>query len=193
MRILGLGLAAMLLASAAQAAPVFLPVRDVRVTYALLAPGQPVANYQLSYDAADELARIDSQAGFFVLANLPQGQAQLVLPQLHATVQAPDFSTMTQLLFHADGARFTPLGPGRYIGLACEKYLVMNAQGSGEACLTPGGVVLHFAGSDPHGSAEATALSVDFSPLPAAEFALPQGYSPITLPPGALAALLQAQ
>jgi hypothetical protein len=191
MRILALAMVLGLAAGAAQAAPVFLPTRDVAVTYDVAQPGRADTNYQLEYDAAGELARVAAPQGFFVLANLPAGQAQVVLPALHAIVQAPDFSALTGMIFNADGAQFTALGHGEYAGLGCTKYLVLNQQGSGTACITPDGVVLHFAGKDANGSAEVTALAVAFGPQPAADFAAPDGFSAINLPPGALAALLQ--
>lgn len=175
---------------AAQAAPVFLPTRDVAVTYELTAPGRATENYQLSYDAGGQIARIDAPAGYYVLGNLPAGQAELVIPGLHAVVQAPDFSALTAEIYNADGASFTPLGPGHYAGLDCEKFLVLAQNGSGTVCLTPGGVVLHFAGHDAQGSAEVTALAVTYAPLPADLFAAPEGFTPLNLPPGALAALL---
>ncbi len=184
--------AMVLLAGPACAAPAFLPTRDVAVTYELNSPGLTGQNYRLNYDAADNLARIESPAqGFYVLANLPAGQAQVVVPALHAIVQAPDFSQLTQLIAQAGQARFTPLGYGSYAGFGCKRYLVLNAQGSGTACITKDGVVLHFSGRDTHGSAEVTAVTVRFAPEPAADFAVPEGYSAVTLPPGALAALLR--
>lgn len=178
------------LPAAARATPVFLPTQDVAVTYQLSAPGRATENYQLSYDANDQLARIDAPAGFYVLGNLPSGQAELIIPGLHAVVQAPDFSALTAQIHDADGASFTPLGQGHYAGLDCEKYLVLDKNGSGTACLTPSGVVLHFAGHNAQGSAEVTALSVTFAPQPADLFATPPGLTPLNLPPGALAALL---
>ncbi len=185
---------ALLAAAPALAMPAFLPTRDVAITYELDAPGRAAQDYLLNYDAAQELARIESPAqGIYILANLPSGQAQVVVPALHAIVQAPDFSALTQEISTAGGAQFTPLGQGHYAGMACRKYLVLNAHGSGTACITPDGVVLHFAGQDANGSAEVTALSVAYTPQPAQEFALPNGFSDVTLPPGALQALLQPQ
>jgi hypothetical protein len=187
---LGLGLA--LLPAAALATPVFLPEQDVAVSYELTAPGRAPADYQLSYDAEDELARIDTQAGYYVLANLPAGSAELVVPSLRAVAAAPDFSGLTRMLTSADGAQFTPLGQGSYAGLACRKYLVLSHQGTASVCLTTDGVILHFAGHDAQGSAEVTALSVAHTPQPAGNFAQPQGYNQLNLPPQALAALLGA-
>jgi hypothetical protein len=184
--------AAVLVSGPALAAPAFLPTRDVAVTYELNSPGLTGQDYRLHYDAADHLARIESPAqGFYVLANLPAGQAQIVLPALHAVVLAPDFSQLTQLIAQAGQARFTLLGYGSYAGFGCKRYLVLNAQGSGTACITHDGVVLHFSGRDAHGSAEVTAVTVRFAPEPAADFAAPAGYSAMTLPAGALAALLR--
>lgn len=172
------------------AAPVFLPTRDVAVTYELTAPGRAPANYQLSYNAAGKLARVDAPAGYYVLGNLPAGQAELILPALNAVVQAPDFSNLTAQIYNADGAKFTPLGPGHYAGLDCTKYLVLDKNGTGTVCLTPSGVVLHFAGHNARGAAEATALSVTYAPQPVGLFTAPAGLTPLNLPPGALAALL---
>ena len=174
--------------------PEFLPSRDVAITYHLAAPGGPDGSYQLPYDAADERARVDNPAqGDYVLVDLLAGTAQLVVPPLHAIVNAPDLSNLTQQVMDADNARFTPLGPGHYAGLACEKYLVLNHQGSGTACITPDGVILHFAGSDSHGSATITATAVTYGPQPADAFTQPDGFSQITLPPGAFAQLLGSQ
>jgi hypothetical protein len=173
------------------AAPVFLPTRDVAVTYELNVPNRTPENYQLRYSAAEQLVRVDPEAGgYFVLGNLPAGQAELVIPGLHAVVQAPDFSALTAQIYNADGAQFTPLGPGHYAGLDCEKYLVLDKNGTGTACLTRSGVVLHFAGHDAHGSAEVTALSVTYTPQPADMFAPPPGLTPLNLPPGAVQAIL---
>jgi hypothetical protein len=175
---------------AGMAAPVFLPTRDVAVTYEVVAPGRSPANYQLSYNAAARLARVDAPAGYYVLGNLPAGQAEVILPALNAIVQAPDFSNLTAQIDNADGAQFTPLGPGHYAGLDCTKYLVLDKNGTGTVCLTPSGVVLHFSGHNARGSAEATALSVSYAAQPANLFTPPPGLMPLNLPPGALAALL---
>jgi hypothetical protein len=178
------------LPGAALAAPVFLPTQDVEVTYTLTVTNRAPANYQVRYNAAGQMVRVDSDAGYYVLGNLPAGQAQLVLPAMHALVQAPDFSALTSEIYNADGAKFTPLGPGHYAGLDCEKYLVLDKNGTGTACLTPTGVVLHFSGHDAQGAAEATALSVTYAPQPAELFTPPPGLTPLNLPPGAVAALL---
>ncbi len=171
--------------------PAFLPSRDVVVGYDVTAPGRPVAQYQLQYLAASKQARIDDPAhGTYFLVDLPAGRAALVVPGLHSVVDAPDLSGLTAQINDAGNARFTPLGPGHYAGLACETYLVLNNQGSGTACLTPDGVILHFAGRDAHGSAEVTANSVSFQPVPEEDLAPPDGFSRITLPPGALQQLL---
>ncbi|MGE4482106.1 hypothetical protein [Acidocella sp.] len=175
----------------AQAAPAFLPTRDVAVQYTLSSPGQTAQNFQLSYDAASQLARVDSPNGYYVLANLPAGQAQMVVPALHAIIQAPDFSNLTTEIYQAENANFTPLGTGHYAGLDCRKYRVTDKNGSAIACLTPDGVILHFTGQDAKGTAELTATSVSYTPQPQERFTAPAGFAPLNLPPGALKALLQ--
>jgi hypothetical protein len=179
--------------SPAQAAahPQFLPDHDVLATYELAVPGRPDAAYQLQYDAADERARIiDPLRGLAFLVDLPAGHAELIVPALHAVVEAPDISNLARQVEDADGARFTPLGRGQYAGLGCDRYLVLTQQGSATACITPDGVILHFAGRDPHGAATLTATSVAYGHQPRGDFMAPADYSAITLPPGALAQLI---
>lgn len=174
------------------AAPAFLPNRDVSVTYSLATPGQPTQTLQLSYNAAQELARVSSEYGYYVLANLPAGQAQLVIPALHAIIQAPDFSILTTELFEAgDKARFTALGKGHYAGLSCEMYQISDTTGRARACLTADGVALYFSGKDEHGGADVTATSVNYAPQPASLFSPPAGLTPLDLPPSALKSLLE--
>jgi hypothetical protein len=173
------------------AAPAFLPQQDVAVTYRLDVPNQAPSEFRFLYDAADQRARVENLAmGYAVLADLPAGRALVVLPSLHALVKAPDFSSLTQTILHADGARFTPEGPGSYAGLPCERYRVENEEGDAHACLTRDGVVLHFKGHDRHGGAEVTAEAVDYRPVGRDAVAPPRGYSEISLPPGMLASLL---
>ena len=180
--------------SLALAAPALLPTRDVSVSYSLATPGQAAQTLQLSYNAAQELARISSDYGYYVLANLPEGQAQLVVPALNAVVQVPDFSALATELFKAgDDAHFTPLGKGHYAGLTCETYQITDHTSTARACLTPDGVVLHFSGHDSQGAAEVTALNVTYAPQPASQFELPSGLTPLALPTGALKALLNPQ
>jgi hypothetical protein len=173
------------------AKPAFLPMRDVAVQYTLATAGQAPQSYQLNYNAAGQLARVESPSGYYVLANLPAGQAQVVVPALHAIVQAPDFSNLTTEIYQADNANFSPLGTGHYAGLDCQKYLVTDKNGTATACITHDGVILHFVGHNGHGDADVTAISVSYAPQPADEFAPPAGFAPLNLPPGALAALLQ--
>ena len=180
--------------AAASAHPNILPVRDVAVSYRLDAPGRPPADYQFSYDAADQRARIDDPArGTYFLVDLPAGQARLVIPALHTVVEAPNLSTISQEITQLKGARFTNLGQASYAGGACDKYLVLSNQGSADVCLTPDGVALSFHGHDAHGSATVTATSVAYGPQPAGQFIPPAGFGSVTLPPQALAALLRQQ
>jgi hypothetical protein len=180
-----------LLATAAQAAPAFLPQRDVAVTYALDVPNQSPMSFRLLYAADDRRGRVENLTqGYAVLVDLAAGRAVVVLPSLHALVKAPDFSALTGQIANADGARFTPEGAGSYAGLGCERYHVQNDQGQAQACITRDGVVLHFAGHDAHGSAEVTAQAVDYRPIGPQDVAPPIGYSEISLPPGLLMSML---
>ena len=188
-------LAALGIAPAAAAPrPNILPVRDVAVSYELTAPGRPPADYQFAYDAADQRARIDDPArGTYFLVDLPAGRARLVIPALRTIVEAPDLSAISQEITRVEGARFTRLGAASVAGASCQKYLVMNSQGTADVCLTPDGVALNFHGHDAHGSATVTATSLSYGPQPPANFFPPAGFNSVTLPPQALAQLLRQQ
>lgn len=180
--------------SLAVAAPALLPTRDVSVSYSLSTPGQAPQTLQFSYNAAQERARVSSPYGYYVLADLPAGQAQLIVPALHAIIQAPDFSALAAELFSAaNNAHFTALGKAHYAGRSCEMYLITDKSSTARACLTPDGITLRFSGHDAHGSAEMTAIAVDDAPQPADQFTAPTGLMPLTLPPDALRALLTPQ
>ncbi len=177
--------------AAARDVPTFLPEADVAVRYNLAAPGQGVQLVTLRYDAAARRARVDAAGGYYVLADLAGGHALVVLPALHAVVEAPDFSGFAAEIADADGAVFTRRGLDFVAGLACEKYDVRDRNGSGRACITPGGVILRFDGGDARGTIDLTAIAVAFGAIAPGKFQAPAGFARMTLPPGALTALLQ--
>lgn len=186
-------LAALAVPGLAQATPVLFPTHDVTVTYAVAVPGQAAIQAVLSYQADTGQARVDSPYGYYVLADLQNGTAALVVPALHALVQAPDFSLLAGELHNAGGARFTPVGARHYAGLGCEAYAVNDHDGHAEVCLTPDGVVLRFKGENARGTAEVTAQSVSAGAVGDDIFVQPVGYTPLSLPAGALQALLVPQ
>jgi hypothetical protein len=176
----------------ADTSPMILPDRDVDVAYQLSTPGRPDQSYRLEYDANGERARIENPGeGTYFLVDLPTGKAEMVVPQLSSVVDAPDVSGLTRQITDAGHyARFTPLGEAHYAGLACQNWLVKSAQGTARACLTPDGVILHFNGSNAHGSGSVTATSVRFASAPATEFVVPPDFHAVTLPPAILRQLL---
>jgi len=191
MRLLWLGLL-MAVPLPAVAVPAFLPGQDVVIDYALSAPGRPAQNVEVSYEAGPRLARVDDAAhGVSYLADLDHGRVEILVPMLRAVVEAPDVSRFAGMLQNADGAQFVKLGHGHYAGMGCETYLVTNEQGSGTACLTRDGEILHFHGHDSHGAVEITAASVRFGPVPTEFFSVPTDYSRMNLPPGMLEQLLK--
>lgn len=194
MKRLALALMTSLAPGFALANPAILPTRDVSVDYTLSAPGQPTQTLTLAYNAAQEQARVTSEYGYYVLVNIPTGHAQLVIPTLHAIIQAPDFSALSTEFFKAESnAQFASLGKEHYAGLPCEVYKITDQKATARACLTADGVILHFSGHDAHGNAELTAKSVSYTAQPEGRFEPPEGLIPLNLPPGAIASLLAQQ
>ena len=174
--------------------PPILPRHDVAVVYRISSPGRPVQTWRVRYRAQDRLGRAASldgaTGGSVILLNIPAGQAEIVLPQMHALVDVPGVSAMMEQVLSTRQARFTKLGTDEIAGHRCTKYLVLKRRGDGTACITRGGVVLEAQGQDSKGSVSVRAVSLTEAPQDPALFAPPSGYQAISLPPSVLAGLL---
>lgn len=171
--------------------PRLLPETDVKVQYTLTVPGRAPHVYDLAYNAESERLRIDDPArGLWFAADLREASASVVVPELHAIIAAPKLSNLATILEAMRTAHFTPIGEATIAGLRCTRYEVASARASGTACLTPDGVALAVAGKDARGSAEAVASAVTEAAVPLGFLMPPTNFSTITLPPGAIAALL---
>lgn len=185
-----------LLAGSAAAAPVprFIPDHDAMGVYQVEQPGKPVQTWRVRFQAGSRRLHatgLSGQAqGVSVLLDLGSGEAYVILPQMHAVVSVPGVSGLMARVTDERGAHVTRLGEATIAGHRCTRYLVLKAKGDGSACITPGGVILAASGKDTHGAVDVTALSMADAPQPPGYFALPQGYSNITLPPQMLAQLL---
>lgn len=179
---------------AAAETPRLIPTHDVAGVYRISQPGRPEQTWRVRFEAAGERVRATSLGGtptaLTVLLDVRSGNAELVLPQMHALVNIPGLSGVLQKVTDKAGARFTALGSGTVAGHRCTRYLVLRRDGSGTACITSGGVVLAATGHDSKGKVTVTALSLSEEPQPPAAFEAPQGYSRVTLPPGMVAQML---
>ncbi|MDD2876516.1 MAG: hypothetical protein PHT60_06845 [Acidiphilium sp.] len=176
------------------ATPRMIPDHDAMGVYQIAQPGHPTQTWRVRYSAANQMLRavsLSGQAtGIAVLLDLAAGSANVVVPQMHAVVAVPGLSGLIHKVLDRNDSHFTRLGQATIAGHQCTRYLVLKRRGDGSACITPGGVVLAATGKDDRGSLTVTALQMVDAPQPPDDFAVPSGYSSVSLPPQMLAQLL---
>jgi len=171
--------------------PQFLPDRDVEIRYTVTVPDQPSHDYDLSFEARSERLRIDDPSrGLWFLVDLRDASAAMVVPQMRIVVTEPDLANLAAIMQSAKSAQFTPLGEATIAGLRCTRYQVLSNEATGTVCLTRNGIALAVSGQDSHGSAQVVADSVTEASVPPDSLAPPPGFASVTLPRGAIAALL---
>jgi len=176
------------LPAAAQDRPVFIPTRDVAVTYRIAGGEGPAREMRMAWLVADRKLRVDMPGGlgWSVLDQASQ-RMLVVLDQQRVTMELPTkdgpggFSLPTE---PPASARFTRGGTATVAGLPCTIWSYADGKSKGEACLTADGVMLRSSGTQGSqgGSVEATAVT--FGPQDPARFRAPEGYKAMLLPSG---------
>jgi hypothetical protein len=163
----------------AQDHPVFLPTRDVAVTYQLSSGGQGDQQTHLYYSAAANKLRIDTpgNAGYTVLDRnthkrimvMNQDRQWAAVPLEPGTEDG--FILNAQMTYHREGE-------GSVTGVACTNWQVTSQQANGQACVTPDGVLLSGSGHPLDGGPDTSlkAVSVEYATQPASLFDPPPGF-----------------
>ena len=179
-------------AARAQEHPMFLPDRDVAVTYQLSSGSAGGQTTHLYFSSSANALRIDTpnNAGFTVL-DRTAGRRVMVMNDQSAYAAVPlDPGTDTGFVLNSS-MTYRRQGPGSVADIACTRWSVTSPQVTGEACVTEDGVLLSGSGRQLGGGADTslTATSVDYAPQPASLFQPPAGFrkldpSQIPMPPG---------
>jgi hypothetical protein len=175
--------AAMLTVSAAAQAqdhPVFLPTRDVAVTYQLSGGGgEPMQTTHMYYSAEANKLRIDTpgNAGFTIL-DRNAGQRIMVMNQEQSFAAVPlDPGTETGFILNSH-MTYRREGTGSVAGITCTNWSVTSPQATGQACVTEDGVLLSGSGHQVNGGGDTSlvASNVDYSRQPASLFQPPSSF-----------------
>jgi hypothetical protein len=166
--------------------PLYVPLRDVNVTYRLIGgqPASPAKEAHLYYSAALNKLRLDepSQKGYAVIDRGAQ-QMFVVMAQEHSFVQMPFDPAMARGFILNDDMSFSHAGSDTVAGLPCTKWNVVSTRASGTVCVTADGVMLSGQGKAHDGAIsgiEATAVS--YAAQPASLFAPPPDFKQIKVP-----------
>ena len=180
---LGVGLALAPVAAHAQRGgphPLFLPTRDVAVTYRIGAgAGQPSETTHMYYTTADGgLLRIDtpSGAGFTVLERARNAQMLVISARrVFAAMTLPPGTANGFIL--NDTMTYVRQGRRTIAGYPCTEWTVTTPGTKGEACVTDDGVLLAGQGGQPGGpQTDLTATEVSYGPQNPSLFRPPAGF-----------------
>jgi hypothetical protein len=176
------------LPAAAEDRPLFLPTRDVAVTYRVTAGQAAGHELRMAWLVAERKLRVETPGvpGWSVVDQQAQ-RMLVVLEQQRAVLEVParggpgGFTLPTE---PPASARFTRGGSATIAGQRCTLWRYEDGQNKGETCLTADGVMLRSSGGrgERTGAVEATAVA--YGPQDPARFQAPPGFQSMQLPPG---------
>ena len=184
-------LAALLLAAlpaAAEERPLFLPSRDVAVTYRVTAGQAAGHELRMAWLAAERKLRVETPGvpGWSVV-DQPAQRMLVVLEQQRAVLEVPAQGGPGGFALPAEppaSARFTKGGSATIAGQRCTLWRYEDGQNKGETCLTADGVMLRSSGGQGERSGAVEATEVAYGPQDPARFQAPPGFRSMQLPSG---------
>ncbi|MFB9972004.1 hypothetical protein ACFFMP_19335 [Pseudoroseomonas cervicalis] len=161
------------------------PARDVAVLYRVQGGNQGPQQVPAAWLAAQQRLRLEPPGlPGWILADLPAGEARMVIDATRMAVRLPGHAAVPMLDALPPGARMTRAGSATVAGLRCDNWRVTAREGEGEICLTADGVALRASGTRDGKSGSLEALQVTYGAQDPARFQVPAGYQPVTLPQG---------
>jgi len=167
--------------------PLFLPLRDVNVTYRLVSGEAASAPREahLYFSAAGQLMRLDEpgRPGYAVINRASQ-TVLVVLPGRKQYGTIPFDPEMAAGFILNDQMQFSRIGSDTVAGLRCNTWSVHSQRAVGAVCITDDGVMLRGNGQSTTGGISGLeAISVNYGPQPPSLFVPPPDYKPIASAP----------
>ncbi len=186
-----LGLAAPGHAQQAQAEqvghPLYMPSRDVTVTYDVEPDGAPAPQQvRVLFSAQGRLMRIDAPDGQgSTIMDRDRRQMLVVIGPAKVYMDVPEREEQRSPFLLDPAMQYTATGTATVAGLPCTTWSIITTSGSAHACVTADGVVLSEDGVDSQGArGHLIARSVSYGPIAAAAFQPPAGYTRVAHPEG---------
>lgn len=164
--------------------PLFAPIRDVTVEYAVQISNSPLLQKRKIYfSKTGKILRIDGPQNIgATLVDTEKQTATIIAnkPKVYAVIPS---KSKQNGLFIDSSMYFEKKKTDRVLGIPCQIWKAKGRAGSEEICVTRDGVLLRQEGVDVDGiEGKTVALSVDYSPLPHSVFEIPLGYQQVKLP-----------
>lgn len=173
-------------AGAADLAPLYLPQRDVAVSYHVTGrAAQQVRDLYVRFSAARRLLRVETEdRGMgFLLVDPAARTAKMIVPSVRQSIDLPLARDRRAALLFGDGLRFTRRGKARIAGRDCMNWDVQAERDSATVCLTGDGVLLRAQGRGGEAADSGLiATRVEDAPQSPALFQMPAGTGGLNLP-----------
>lgn len=181
-------------AAAADRAPLYLPTRDVAVSYRVAGRvAQQVRELHVRFSGARRLLRVETEdrgMGFLLVDPIAR-TAKMIVPSVRQSIDLPLARDRRVALLFGDGLQFTRRGKAKIAGRDCTNWDVRSERDSATVCLTADGVLLRAQGRGGDiADTSLTATRVDDAPLSPGLFQMPAGTGGLNLP-GAILPFLQ--
>jgi hypothetical protein len=182
------GLAALLAPGMARAQadhPLYLPTRDVAVTYTLdhEGPGAPKQAH-MYFSAGTNRLRLErpNQRGFLIIDRAAKIMTVVMGPQ-HLYFQMPLDPEMASGFILNGDMKFVRGGSETIAGQNCTDWQVESSRATGTVCVTNDGVLLLGRGKDKNGNAHGglQAAEVSYEQQPLSLFVPPAGFTQIDI------------
>lgn len=164
--------------------PPMTPSREASVLYRMTAAGVVPTEVRITTRAGGSPMRIDLPDGTYMLVDQAARRLALVVPNEQMVLDAPyEIGPQAQFVLN-DRMRFTRRSPDTVATIRCTNWDVVVDKGRGTMCISDDGIILRIAGQDQAGRRSLIeAVSVSFTPAPAAEFVTPPDFDHMAATP----------
>lgn len=174
------------LPAAAQERPVFVPARDVAVTYRVTAGPATGREMTMAWLAAEQKLRVDMpQMGGWSVVDRRNGRMLVVMDAQRVVMEMPMQGGPGGLSIPTEppaSARFTRTGTATVAGQPCTTWRYEDGPNKGEACLTEDGVMLRSSGGQVERAGAVEAVAIAYAPQDPGRFQAPAGYRSVQMP-----------
>lgn len=157
--------------------PPMVPAREASVLYRMTAAGVVPTEVRITTRAGGSPMRIDLPDRSYMLIDQAARRLALVVPDEQMVLDAPYESGPQAQFVLNERMRFTRRSPDTVATVRCTNWDVAVDKGRGTMCINDDGIILRIAGQDQAGRRSLIeAVSVSFTPAPAAEFVVPPDF-----------------
>ena len=171
--------------TAAPVHPPLLPTREASVLYRISARGDPPIEVRITSLPDATAMRIDMPDRTYMLVNQAEQRMAMVVPEELMVMDLPYQAGVQDQFLLNSRMKFTRRGVETIAGVRCTSWDVLLDGNRAVACVTDDGVLLRSVSMDAEGKRSSIeAVSVSYTPAPAADFLPPQGFDHMAGPGG---------